>query len=219
MISKKKFNNKNKKLRNSKAKMLILPSTHPQNELSWSYSRWLKVANPIYNNSTTNQYSFTSGSDVRYLTYGSALSGNVAFSALTSAFRYYTIKGIQIEYLPNQITENQLVTVIFPILYITVDDEAAAGNPSNALIAGSTSGVLEVPMSKLTRSIYKYQHNNDLNSIWNTAMNTKYSTSVTPANGVAYLGSSPYASYPGVNFQQQGIYELYFYVTFEGSKY
>jgi hypothetical protein len=185
-------------------------------ELNQPYMRAYKLINPIYSNSTSENYTFTSGSDVRFLSISSLLSSSTAFNSyLSNAFQYYTILGVTLEYLPIVTNNGQVLTTFLAPLIANVNDNIGTpANPSNTLLE-SIDSVLTHTMAKLTTTSKQFCHPVNILSTFNSVFNNKYGRLSLPSGGQIELGQDGASTFP-VAVQTVGILNVWIHVVHEG---
>jgi len=198
------------------AKVTKLAPIYGVSELNSPYMRAFKQENGIYTNSGSSNYTFTSGSDVRFLAMSTILAASTAFTSyLTNAFQYYTLLGVTLEYLPiNTNVDQVLTTFLSPLIANVNDNIATPANPTNSTLQ-SINSILLHPMTKLTKTIKQFASPVNIFSTWNSVFNNKYNNSTVPGGGQVELGEQNQSTFP-VAAQLIGILNIYIHVVFEG---
>jgi hypothetical protein len=227
-----KFNNKNKAKRGGngknayndrallsftrQAKSTKLAPVYGVSELNQPYMRAFKIESPVYTNTATNNYTFTSGADTRFQSISSLLAASPAFTNyLTFAFQYFTLIGVTLEYLPiNTNVDQVLTTFLAPLIANLNDNIATPANPTNSILA-SINSVLIHPMTKLTRTLKQFASPVNIFSTWNSVFNNKYNNGSVPTGGQVELGEQNASVLPTTP-QNIGILNIFIHVVFEG---
>jgi hypothetical protein len=193
-----------------------LGSIRVRDELSLPYVRIHKVQQNIYTNSTSANYTFTSGSDVRFYSVPSMLAASSSFSNLIAAFQYYTILGFTLQYLPiNTNADQVLSTYLAPIILNVNDNIGSPANPNNAKLQDINSALIHA-VTKLTETVKPFVSPVNIMSVWNGVMNTKYNTqSSTPQSGQVELGQQSTSVFP-TTAEQVGMLNIHIHIAWEG---
>jgi hypothetical protein len=183
-----------------------------------AYRRTCSSNYPIYYDNATSTISFSNAADTRFLAYSTFLNANTAFTTITNVTQYWTLEAVAFEYLPAVTSDNQLVATVLPTLYFFNDPEMSSpANPTNSVIINSPNVMIH-PNTKLTATQKQYIHRNNINSIWSTAMNTKYRFNTIPSGGQISLGQST-NNVPPATFVTLGALNIIFTILFEGASY
>jgi hypothetical protein len=90
----------------------------------------------IYAYTTSSNFSFASGSDVRYLAFSTVISSTFPFTNYATVYGEYKI--ISATAIVNPVQTDQLTGKSFGMLHLACDPEASSGsNPSNSVLIGS----------------------------------------------------------------------------------
>jgi hypothetical protein len=193
-----------------------LESIFGRSELDNPYSRIHKYEGSVYTNSTSSNYTFTSGSDIRFLAFSTIWNSLNSVSDLVGAFQYYTLTGVTLQYIPIATNVDQaLTTFLSPIIANFNDNIASPGNPNNVRMASLISALIH-PGTKLTQTIKQFVSPVNIMSQWDSLMNIKHNTSnSTPGQGQLELGQQLTGTFPTTP-QLVGVLNVHLHVVWEG---
>jgi hypothetical protein len=179
------------------------------------YMRAFKIPYPVFTNNATSNYTFTSGSDVRFLAIQTVLNASNAFTNyLTNAFQYYTILGVTLEYLPIITNSGQaLSTYLAPIISGVNENKLTPANPTNTVLQTIIS-YMTIPLTKLSRSVKQFAPSVNIFSTLNTTFNVKYDRSTLPVSGQIELGQDGSSVFP-ITVENIGILNVYVHCVFK----
>jgi hypothetical protein len=193
-----------------------LESIFGRSELDNPYSRIHKYEASVFTNSTSSNYTFTSGSDIRFIAFSTIWNALNSVGDLIGAFQYYTLTGVTLQYIPIATNVDQaLTTFLSPIIANFNDDIASPGNPNNTRMASLISALIH-PGTKLVQTIKQFVSPVNIMSQWDTLMNIKHNTSnSTPGQGQLELGQQLTGTFP-VTPQLVGVLNVHLHVIWEG---
>lgn len=120
------------------------------NLLDHGVTRVINSSGQIYTNSTTKNYTFTSGSDIRYVTLSNILSSN-EFSNMSFAYKNFRIKSVMITINPC-FYNNAATYGVLPMLYVDLWPSSNSGNPTNNNVIEADSAMLFTPLANTVKS-------------------------------------------------------------------
>jgi hypothetical protein len=180
-------NNKNVRNNNKKQKYINQYQQIRDGTISLSaqqITRKITVIVPIYANSTSGNYTFSAGSDVRFYSIGSAINGATEFSNLQGAFKMVKCSQLGLTVFP---VTNQLSTSALTPLFFDVDPGGATSNPTNAEII--TSDATSVLMYGSVQPLSKLYTFNGKSTLMNTWISSQTGL-VASWPGAVYIGST-----------------------------
>jgi len=131
--------------------------------------------------STSGNYSFSNGSDVRALAFSSILSGSGLFADFAAVYSQFKIISASIIVCPY--LSNGVLTDLLPMLYMSCDSTGIGSNPSNSDILSSQSAHLFSATAVSPRSVtFRFPG-------VSTGVNIWLETSASPA-GAMYIAST-----------------------------
>jgi len=160
----------------------------------------------LFGNSTTDNYTFVSGNDIRYLAFSTVISNTYPFSDLALVFNEYKIHSCTAIVCPISGVQTGV-----GMLYLSADPEAPTSNPTNSNVIGTVACHVFSPnmiMPKKVKVNFPRGVGSNFN-IWNSSITTNIP-------GAFFIGSNT----TSVSLTGDMIFDANFSVkvTFRGMK-
>jgi hypothetical protein len=142
---------------------------------------------PVYDMSTTGNWSFVNSTDQRFFTFSTMISNALVFTQLSNAYEEYKIKSLTVYLAVNAYHSTTLTSsVVNPALFISCDPNvaytASPANPTNNEVLQSPNSYLYPSSSVQVKSFtFTFPSVGQSTQIW-------YSTSNLNIGGALYIG-------------------------------